>query len=422
MDDPKRCDSRLGRWLRTPGRLLVGVTSSVPLARTNLSAGRVLASAAAVSVIGLLLASAIATTPRLTMEAPANPRANITPIPSFLSSGECSNTNGAWSCRNPCVSATLTWPVFTNDSSCNAYVLEAIDNARAEENLSPMVLPTNWTSLTIPEQMFVITNLERVARGYPPYLGLNAKLDHAAMSAALLEHDPQLASGFAVGFNALGARAWGGSWSEGFDTLAADYVMLYDDGWGGTLDTSNITCTSPTAPGCWSHRDELLGDAPHYNSGVGLWCDTCEFGGGYAIVRGGSSFVQLIELPAGPPPAMVFTWQRELANFPAGAIGSVKTISVARVAFTSSSLRVRWSVAGVQNVSLAALYTFSGSRCTRIGNATPFRYVPTFNILRSTLTVSGPRNFSHRGRYSAVVRIFTPSGSLTSRCVSLGHN
>jgi len=381
-----------------------------------------LAGAAAVSAIGLVLALATATTPPLTMEAPVNPSANITAIPSFLSSGQCSNTNGSYSCSNPCVSATLKWPVFTNDPSCTAYVLEAIDNARTTENLAPMVLPTNWTSLTVPEQMLVVTDLERVARGYPPYLGLNVKLDHAAAIAANRDEDPQLASGFTVGFDALGVAAWGGSWSEGFDTLAADYAMFYDDGWGGANGTSNIVCTSPTAPGCWAHRDELLGNAPNYNPGVGLWCDTCELGAGYAVVKGSSSLAQLIELPAGSPPAMVFTWQSELPFFPAGAIGSVKTISVARVAFTSSSLQVQWAVADVQNVSLAALYTFSGPSCARIVSVTSFPYVPTFNILSGTVMTSGPSNLSQRGRYSAVMRIFTPIGSLTSRCVALGLN
>jgi len=71
---------------------------------------------------------------------------------------------------------------------------------------------------------------------------------------------------------------------------------------------------------------------------------------------------------------------------------------------------------------LAALYTFSGPSCARIVSVTSFPYVPTFNILSGTVMTSGPSNLSQRGRYSAVMRIFTPIGSLTSRCVALGLN
>jgi len=376
----------------------------------------------AVSAVGLLLALGT-TTPRLTMEAPTNPPANIEPVPNFLVAGSGSYTNGVASYENPCVTPQSTWPVFSTEAACTAYVLAAINNARSRENVAPMVLPTNWESLSIPEQMFVVTDLERVARGYPPYLGLNAKLNHEAMRAAVLYDDPTLASGFAAGYDALGVTAWGGSWAGGFNVLAADYVMFYDDGWGGSRSvTSNIACTSPNASGCWAHRDELLGNAPNYNPGVGLWCDTCEFGAGYAVVSRNSSYAQLIELPASRPPPMVFTWQNEVQYFPGGAIGTVKTISVAKVAFAGSSLRVSWSVAGVQNASLAVLYTFAGSSCARVGLTTSFRYVPVFNTLRSTVTMSAAHFFSPRGQYSAVVRIYTPGGSLTSRCVVLGHN
>ncbi len=37
--------------------------------------------------------------------------------------------------------------------------------------------------------------------------------------------------------------------------LGADFAWMYDDGYGGT----NRDCTSPTDPGCWGHRDNILG-------------------------------------------------------------------------------------------------------------------------------------------------------------------
>ncbi len=245
-----------------------------------------------------------------------NPSANLAPSPDFTSSGTCTSVGDAWQCANPCVSAQLTFPVFTNSSSCAGYVLQALDAARRAEKVAPMVLPSNWSRLTAPEQLFVLADLERVARGLPPYLGLNRALDREAQRAARLDEDPTLAAGFAAGTDASGVYGLGGAWSTGFSTLVADYFWMYSDGWGGSrATTSNLACTSAGAPGCWAHRDELLGYDPRFNPGVGLGCRTCEMGAGFAIVGGHASLTDLVELPAGKPPAMTFTWARNVLPF-----------------------------------------------------------------------------------------------------------
>jgi hypothetical protein len=90
---------------------------------------------------------------------------------------------------------------------------------------------------------------------------------------------------------------------------------MYDDGWGGNAaSTFNRACTSATSSGCWAHRNELLGFAPNFNPGVGLNCADCEMGTGFAVMNGSSSFVDLVELPAGAPPVMTFTWASERAR------------------------------------------------------------------------------------------------------------
>lgn len=208
----------------------------------------------------------------------------------------------------------MTWPVNDNDPACTNYLLESINNARSVEGLTAMVLPSNWYSLTTPQQLFVVANLERTARGFPAYVGLNAVLSAQAAIAARQNNDPQIASGFAISTNAQGYPAMGGAWSGGYAVLAADYMWMYDDGWGGSAaSTSNVDCSSAHAAGCWSHRDELLGSDPGYNPGVGLTCQDCEMGAAFAAVNGSGSFVDLIERPAGTPPAMTFSWADELA-------------------------------------------------------------------------------------------------------------
>jgi hypothetical protein len=244
-----------------------------------------------------------------------NPVVNIAPSPNFLDSGQCTNSGGSWTCANPCVTNVLKWPSFSNGVGCTNYILEAINVARADEGLVAMALPSNWYSLTTTQQLFVVANLERTARGLPPYLGLNAALSADAQQAAQTNSDPSVAPGFAIGNDAQGVPGMGGAWAGGFAVLAADYIWMYDDGWGGSAaNTSNVACTSATATGCWAHRDELLGSDPGYNPGVGLNCQDCEMGTGFAIVNGSSSFVDLIEIPKGAPPAMTFTWAEELSQ------------------------------------------------------------------------------------------------------------
>jgi hypothetical protein len=242
----------------------------------------------------------------------SNPPANIAPSPNFLQTGHCTFANGVWGCANPCVagSATaLSWPGFTNGVACTDYVLQAINNARADEGVRPMVLPTNWFSLTTAQQLFVVADLERTARGLPAYVGLNAALTADAQHAAVTTNDPSVAAGFPMGNDAQGSAGFGGAWSGGFTVLAADYVWMYDDAWGGSVAaTSNVACTSAHAVGCWAHRDELLGSDPGFNPGVGLGCTTCEMGTGFAMVSGHASYVDLIELPKGTLPPMTFTW------------------------------------------------------------------------------------------------------------------
>ena len=162
----------------------------------------------------------------------------------------------------------------------------------------------------------MIVDLERTARGLPPYLGLNRKLHAAAQSAAARASDPNFASGFAAGLDPEGVRGMGGTLAMGYTTLEADYTWMYEDGWGGSSSaTPNLACTFAGALGCWGHRDQLLGYDGTYNFGVGLHCTTCEMGTGFAVVNGTGSFTSLIELPAGSPPPMYFTWAKNVLPF-----------------------------------------------------------------------------------------------------------
>ena len=244
-----------------------------------------------------------------------NPTHNISPEPNFLSSGSCHARHKGWSCTNPCVDHAMGWGVATRNSACTQFLVRAIDNARRREHVVALHLPSTWQRLTPVQQLFVVANLERTARGLPPYLGLNTALSATAQRAASRRRDPNLAIGFPVGLDAQGDLGMGGAWSAGFSVLAADYMWMYNDGWGGPGGTSNIACTSPGAPGCWAHRDQLLGSDPHFNAGVGLHCANCEMGAGFATVGGTGSYVDLVELPRAAAPPTYFTWARDVKPY-----------------------------------------------------------------------------------------------------------
>jgi hypothetical protein len=144
----------------------------------------------------------------------------------------------------------------------NRVYLLAIDAARKQEGLKPLSLPVDFRTLTPSQQLFVLTNAERQDRGLPPVAGTTPLLSAAAMEAAQEGRDPQL--------DPDPYAAWGSNWAAGslsldgthpiYPVLAAWYGWMYQDGWGGPGRTFNVACSSPTAPGCWGHRDNILGD------------------------------------------------------------------------------------------------------------------------------------------------------------------
>lgn len=117
-----------------------------------------------------------------------------------------------------------------------------------------MVLPTNYATMSVAQQTFVVSNLERVDRGLQPAAGTVAILNSDAQTGADNDADPTLGSWTIGSFN---ANRWGSIWAGDLNALAADYDWMYDDGWGPN-GSFNLDCTSSTAAGCWGHRDNIL--------------------------------------------------------------------------------------------------------------------------------------------------------------------
>jgi hypothetical protein len=138
-------------------------------------------------------------------------------------------------------------------AACQTAALADINAARAAEGLGPMQLPGDFGTLTVPQQLLVLSNLERVDRGLVPVLGLSGPLDQDALTGAQHDADPMPTQ--------LNGDTWTANWEGGYPSpFEADFVWMYDDGFG----SNNEDCTSPTATGCWGHRHDILWalDAP----------------------------------------------------------------------------------------------------------------------------------------------------------------
>ncbi len=119
-----------------------------------------------------------------------------------------------------------------------------------------MVLPSGFAQLSLPEQLFVGVNLERVDRGLPPFGGLTIALNGNAQRGADDANDPPDPGPAYL----LSDAEWAGGSVNGLDAV---YGWMYDDG----FDSGNLDCLHRGAPGCWGHRKGIL---DNFGSGANL--------------------------------------------------------------------------------------------------------------------------------------------------------
>ncbi len=230
---------------------------------------------------------------------PQNPSESLPPDPNFTGDGSCKAS------------------ALDDSDTCNADVVKAIDNARsALESMGSLSLKVSaFAAMTVPEQLFAVTDLERTERGLAPLAGLTAQLDTVAQTAAANDTDPDLSATTLTGGATV--ASWGSIWAGGTsNALGSDYYWMYDDGPG----SPNGSCPSPSSAGCWGHRDNILGtfvtcgQAQQY-MGAG---DTAS-GSSY-----GPSFAAIIVGACGPAPTdVVFTWAQAQQDLGGGGGASV---------------------------------------------------------------------------------------------------
>ena len=214
--------------------------------------------------------------------------------PSSLTSVELTLPANVW--PNPDFAPACS---TSSTAQCQAQELQATDNARFMEGVGPMVLPSNYDSLTSAEQVFVVINLERIGRGLAPIPGTTADFNSAAYAGAAANTDPMPtnADGFTSNF------AGGGAF---LNALFASYMWMYTDGPGG----NNLDCTPGYTSGCWGHReDELTSAFSGYAPPAGY---VLAMGTAYDPTNNGITMV----IGFAPSQQYVFTWAAEAALIP----------------------------------------------------------------------------------------------------------
>jgi hypothetical protein len=197
-------------------------------------------------------------------------------------------------------------------STCLRITLDAIDAARAAEGVRPMELPADFPGLTVPEQLFVAIDRERVDRGLAPFAGLTTALDVEAQKgadAARLPARPGPAYGSVN-------TEWIGDVDNGLD---ADFAWLYNDG-----PHSGVPgCSERTTSGCWADRHIVLDRFGTRHLVMGASFDPT--GDTSSEDAGGSSLAAMLATTSRAG-QYAYTWNQALAAMSAGTLRPLRAI------------------------------------------------------------------------------------------------
>jgi hypothetical protein len=156
---------------------------------------------------------------------------------------------------NPAANIPFTPPAVCGTAptgaACEDAVVAALDSAGATLGLGPYDVPKDFDTLPPVEQMFILSDLDRVAYGLLPATGLSPTLNTVAGVGVTNDTDPDPTSVLPTDWDGYTAN-WAGAFPNAPD---AYYEWMYDDGPGGP----NADCVNPGDPGCWGHRQGVVG-------------------------------------------------------------------------------------------------------------------------------------------------------------------
>ena len=197
-------------------------------------------------------------------------------------------------------------PLGRLPSSCNAaptgtQCIDAavyyLDKARSKVGLPPYALPANFPSLSPPQQVFILVNLDRVRYGLPPITGMTAALNHDALASGVWRADDPYPS------NTAGLNTWWPGWAGAFDNAPMAYEAWV---WSDGLGSSNPRCTPTDHSRCWGHRHSVLWKyGPVLAMGAAAGRDSRHHRGyAYLFVGGNARYA----------PVYTYTWTQAVAD------------------------------------------------------------------------------------------------------------
>lgn len=200
----------------------------------------------------------------------------------------------------------LCWDPPTGDPTgpaCIDWSVSVLDQARASMGLPAYPLPTDFDSLSPPQQLLVLTDADRAAYGLAPIPGLTDQLDQDANGGVQANADPWPSSGSWMAYTS--------NWAGGYvNVVLAYFGWMYDDGPG----SGNQDCTTADPSGCWGHRHDVLWQFDPSGGPTAMGAAAGSYAAGtpsYAmlLVQGSSSSYN---------PTYTYTWAQAVA---AGANG-----------------------------------------------------------------------------------------------------
>ncbi len=210
--------------------------------------------------------------------------------------------------------AAVCAPLGVDTSSgCLRVTLDAIDTARAHEGLKPMALPSDFAHLSVPEQVFVAVDRERVDRGLAPFPGLSPTLDREAQQAAGAARLPPRPGRSYSDVN----QEWIGAVANGLD---ADYQWMYYDG----PNSGVPQCSDSQTSGCWADRSIVLNRFGSGHLAVGIGYDAS--GDDAPGDHGGSSLTATLAHVTGDGQRYAYTWRQALAATARGILKPLRDI------------------------------------------------------------------------------------------------
>jgi hypothetical protein len=176
-----------------------------------------------------------------------------------------------------------------------------LDQARASLGQPAYALPSNFVALSPPEQVLVLTDLDRTLYNLPPITGVTDALNQDAASGVATDSDPQPSTSDWYGYTSN--AAWGNE-----NIVLAYEGWMYDDGPG----SGNVDCTSSDPSGCWGHRHDVLWQ---FGSGA------LAMGAAAGTDNSGSPSYTMLLMQGSPSytPVYTYTWSQAVANGAGGA-------------------------------------------------------------------------------------------------------